>query len=59
MAYSPLSKNLEKPCSRCGVRIKQGDPNIHIDSYSQKETDAKVWHKACYEQDLDDGESSD
>ena len=62
--YIPLSKHWERPCSRCGDLIKEGDPNITIDTYSQEKTNllstfAKVWHKACYDQDLEDGESSD
>ncbi len=55
----------EKPCSRCRILIKQGDPNIYLERASQEETDflswvpfAKVWHKSCYDQDLEDGEFS-
>ncbi len=54
--YSPLSKHWERPCSRCGDLIKEGDPNITIDTYSQGK---KVWDQDCYDQDLEDGESSD
>ena len=62
--YSPVSKNREVPCSRCGVLIKQGDP-IHIERHSQEETDHLYWlfsevcHQHCWDQYLEDGESSE
>ncbi len=36
--YSPLSKHWERHCSRCGGLIKEGDPNITIDTLSQYKT---------------------
>ena len=59
--YSPSSA--EKHCPRCNVLIKQPDPKIHqIERAFGEETDlglwfTRVWHKACYDQDLEDGES--
>jgi len=62
--YSPLSENWKKHCPRCGVLIKQGNPNIYIekrypDEPSLLSTFAKAWHQVCWDKHLEDGESSD
>lgn len=60
--YRLISRDWEMPCSYCGVLIKKGEPNIHKDKKFLEETQfefAKVYHNHCYEQYLEEGESSD